>query len=186
MMSSESEIMIRPEDTIVERYDICTSIDLATCVYNWRIKTITDWEDAETFLSFNDEGIVCLPLVKKNDEGVDLIFADGTQVRDKIKLLKDYIKEDDFEKKNSYMDKMKEDNEAARVSGDVWEIAKDYFLQYAINIPQDELNIDPINYTITMYHLLTNKHKINVQSRRGRIYSWTGTAIRGLKSLVTN
>ena len=96
------------------------------------------------------------------------------------------LKEDDFEKKNSYMDKMKEDNEAARVSGDVWEIAKDYFLQYAINIPQDELNIDPINYTITMYHLLTNKHKINVQSRRGRIYSWTGTAIRGLKSLVTN
>ena len=186
MITSEAEVMLKPEDTLVESYEICTSRTLATCLWEWRRKVMKDWEDAKTFLTFNEDGIVVLPLINDEDDGMQLVFAEGKQLKDKITLVKDWIKEEDLVIKNELMEKIRYDNETARTSSNVWDIAKDYFLQYAINIPQEELYIDPLLYTTTMYNLMTNKYNINYQSRRGRIYTWTGTAIRGLKSLVTN
>ena len=165
MGTTEAEIMITPEDTIVESYVIPTSKDISTCLCNWRVKNLQKWDDI-TSIYFNENGVAVMP-IQKQDGGLHLIFADGKEINEKIKTIKDSIKE----------------------SGDTpqgvrWDaIMEEYFKEYSYELPRDELNINPLSISKKMFNVITNKHNVNLKRRRGKVYTWTGTAIKSLKQI---
>tara|TARA_B100000579_G_scaffold424680_1_gene429407 strand:- start:1142 stop:2662 length:1521 start_codon:yes stop_codon:yes gene_type:complete len=166
MSSSEAEVMITPDDTIVESYTIATSKDIATCVMNWRVKQLDDWEDIENIM-FNDEGVAIMPIIKE-DGSRQFIFADGKKINEKIKTIKEAIKKS-----------------GETPAGLRWEmIMEEYFKEYSYELPRDEFEINPLVATKNIFNLLTNKHNVNLKSRRGKVYNWSGQAVKALKDLV--
>tara|TARA_B100001250_G_scaffold414491_1_gene453220 strand:+ start:3407 stop:4939 length:1533 start_codon:yes stop_codon:yes gene_type:complete len=164
-MGTESEINLLPEDVVVERYVIPTSVDIATCVYDFKLRYMNSWVNYNESI-FNPDGIVALPR-RLPDAGIQIIFADGKVVNEKIKKYKDIIKEKC--EKIPYFD---------------WsEFLLKTFTDAAVDIPEDVVKIKPFTFCRDTFNLLTNKHNIDFKSRRGRVYTWSGTYIRSILNI---
>ena len=162
MSSSEAEVMITPEDTIVESYTIATSKDIATCVRNWRVKQLDDWEDLENIM-FNDKGVAVMPIIKE-DGGRQFIFADGKKVNETIKQMKIDVRD-----KGKPFD---------------MKLMIDTFKENAIDIPRNVVEINPFRVSKNMFDLMTNRYGFDVKSRRGRVYTWSGKAIETIRDIM--
>ena len=161
MDTGEDEIMIRPEDTSVENYELVSSKTIATLMHEWKMKGIIDWDDCEG--SFNENGYVVLPLVAP-DGGRKFIFADGKVVNEKLKQLKKDVREKGKPFDTAQMIKTFEEN--------------------AVDIPRDVNEINPFRVSKNMFEMMTNKYGFDVKSRRGRVYTWSGNAIEKIKGFM--
>ena len=66
-----------------------------------------------------------------------------------------------------------------------WEmIMEEYFKEYSYELPRDEFEINPLVATKNIFNLLTNAHNVNLKSRRGKVYNWSGQEVKVLKDLV--
>ena len=118
-------------------------------------------------IMFNDKGVAVMPIIKE-DGGRQFIFADGKKINEKIKTIKDAIKKS-----------------GETPAGLRWEmIMEEYFKEYSYELPRDEFEINPLVATKNIFNLLTNAHNVNLKSRRGKVYNWSGQAVKVLKDLV--
>ena len=162
MDTNEAEVMIRPEDVVVENYTILSSKQIAEGVWGWRCVGNKEWREVTAI--YNKKGIVVLPI--KTNMGEEFIFADGEKVNDLVEEKKDKVRN------------------GGEFSFDDDQELQEHFKKNAVEIPIDEYKLNPVYYTKDINELLLSKKKPNLKHRVGRIYEWSKEMMSYLREKI--
>ena len=159
--TGEGEIIIKPENVVIENYTILSSKQMAEGVYNWSYRNIEDWNSLTAL--YNRKGVVVLPQTNEDMSEVWFYFANAEDVNPVIDRIKNRIK------KGGLFTNSKFTNQ------DLQEIVQT-FANHAIEVPR-EFEINPRFFTKDTEALLSSK-RTKLKKRAGKFYDWSKVALQ--------